>query len=281
MSDLRDWFGLHDRVAVVTGGSGALGSAISRGLATAGARVAMIGRNSDTLHAAADRLGADGGEALAVPADVLDAERLRAAAEQIVSRWGRVDILVNAAGGNVPAATLAPEQSVLDLDADAFRQVVELNLLGTLLPTQVLGAAIVSSARARAEPPRGSIVNVSSMAAARAITRVAGYGAAKSAIESLTRSLAVELARSCGPGVRVNAIAPGFFIGEQNRRLLLDSEGKLTPRGESIIARTPAQRFGEAAELIATVLWLCGDGASFVTGTVVPVDGGFSAFAGV
>jgi NAD(P)-dependent dehydrogenase (short-subunit alcohol dehydrogenase family) len=280
-TELQSWFGLDGLVAVVTGGSGALGSAISRGLAAAGARVAVLGRNAATLDVAARELHAEGADALAVPTDVLDSKRLRTAAAQIVSRWDRIDILINAAGGNLPAATLADEQSVLRLDEEAFRYVVELNLLGTLLPTQVFGSAIVSSAQARGERPRGSIVNISSMAAHRAITRVAGYGAAKSAVENLTRSLAVELARSCGPGVRVNAVAPGFFIGEQNRRLLLDPDRELTPRGRAIIEHTPARRFGEAAELIATVVWLCGAGASFVTGTVVPVDGGFSAFAGV
>jgi NAD(P)-dependent dehydrogenase (short-subunit alcohol dehydrogenase family) len=218
---------------------------------------------------------------LAVTADVLSADELQAAAAAVLARWGRIDIVVNAAGGNVPAATLDDRQTVLDLPAGAFREVVELNLLGTLLPAQVFAAAILSGARDRGEEPRGSIVNISSMAAARAITRVAGYGAAKAAIESLTRSLAVELARSCGAGVRVNAIAPGFFIGEQNRRLLLEPDGALTERGRTIIQRTPAGRFGEATELAGTVVWLCGPGASFITGVVVPVDGGFSAFAGV
>jgi NAD(P)-dependent dehydrogenase (short-subunit alcohol dehydrogenase family) len=281
---LREWFGLDGRVAVVTGGSGALGSAIARALAGAGARVALLGRRREPLLAVAEELltgATDSADAIAVTADVLSADELHAAAQAVLARWERIDILVNAAGGNVPGATLDERQTVLDLPADAFGEVVDLNLLGTLLPAQVFGRAIVDSAQARGEPPRGSIVNVSSMAAARAITRVAGYGAAKSAIEGLTRSLAVELARSCGPGLRVNAIAPGFFIGEQNRRLLVGPDGEPTPRGRTIIERTPAGRFGDASELASTVVWLCGPGAGFVTGVVVPVDGGFSAFSGV
>jgi NAD(P)-dependent dehydrogenase (short-subunit alcohol dehydrogenase family) len=255
---LERWFGLEGKVAVVTGGTGALGSAMAAGLAAAGARVAVMGRSAERAEATAREIG---GEAL--PADVLRREELEAARDRI----GRVDVLVNAAGGNVPGATLAEGQSVFDLPDAAFREVLDLNLLGSLLPAQVFGRAMEG----------GAIVNVSSMAAGRAITRVVGYAAAKAAIESLTRWLAVELA----PAVRVNAIAPGFFVGEQNRRLLLDERGEPTERGRTIVAHTPAGRFGEADELVSTLLWLCGPGASFVTGTVVPVDGGFSAFSGV
>jgi NAD(P)-dependent dehydrogenase (short-subunit alcohol dehydrogenase family) len=255
VSDLRRWFGLDGQVAVVTGGTGVLGSAMAAGLAAAGARVAILARDPSTE------------DGLAIAADVLQRDEVVAARERVLAEWGRVDILVNAAGGNVPGATLAPGASVFDLPEDAFRAVLDLNLVGSLIPTQVFGAAMDG----------GCIVNVSSMAADRAITRVAGYSAAKAAIENLTRWLAVELA----PAVRVNAIAPGFFIGEQNRRLLLDEDGALTERGATIVERTPARRFGEAEELVSALLWLCGPGASFVTGTVVPVDGGFSAFSGV
>jgi NAD(P)-dependent dehydrogenase (short-subunit alcohol dehydrogenase family) len=255
VSDLGRWFGLDGQVAVVTGGTGVLGSAMAAGLAAAGARVAVVSRHPH---------GKDG---LAIAADVLKRDEVAVARDQVLAEWGRVDILVNAAGGNVPGATLEPGASVFDLPEDAFRAVLDLNLVGSLIPTQVFGAAMES----------GCIVNVSSMAADRAITRVAGYSAAKAAIENLTRWLAVELA----PDIRVNAIAPGFFIGEQNRRLLLDEDGGLTERGRTIVARTPAARFGEADELVSALLWLCGPGASFVTGTVVAVDGGFSAFSGV
>jgi NAD(P)-dependent dehydrogenase (short-subunit alcohol dehydrogenase family) len=255
--ELTRWFGLDERVAVVTGGTGALGSAMAAGLAAAGARVAVLARRAP-----------EDADVFALTADVLRRDELIAARERLLERWGRVDILVNAAGGNVPGATLDPGASVFDLREDAFRQVVDLNLAGTLLPTQVFGEAMGGE---------GAIVNVSSMAATRAITRVVGYGAAKAAVENLTRWLAVELA----PAVRVNAIAPGFFIGEQNRALLLKPDGALTVRGRAIIERTPAGRFGEAEELVGTLLWLCGPGARFVTGTVVSVDGGFSAFSGV
>jgi NAD(P)-dependent dehydrogenase (short-subunit alcohol dehydrogenase family) len=255
--ELTRWFGLDERVAVVTGGTGALGSAMAAGLAAAGAQVAVLARRAP-----------EDADVFALTADVLRRDELIAARDRLLDRWGRVDILVNAAGGNVPGATLDPGASVFDLREDAFRQVVDLNLAGTLLPTQVFGEAMGGE---------GAIVNVSSMAATRAITRVVGYGAAKAAVENLTRWLAVELA----PAVRVNAIAPGFFIGEQNRALLLKPDGALTVRGRAIIERTPAGRFGEAEELVGTLLWLCGPGARFVTGTVVSVDGGFSAFSGV
>jgi NAD(P)-dependent dehydrogenase (short-subunit alcohol dehydrogenase family) len=272
MDALAQWYGLDGAVAVVTGGSGALGSAMAAGLAAAGARVAIIGRSAERAQRTAAAIAAEGGEAIALPADVLVRDELIAARARLLARWGRVDVLVNAAGGNVPGATLDSGQSVFDLPEDAFAEVVDLNLLGTLLPIQVLGAAMEGE---------GAIVNVSSMAAQRAITRVAGYSAAKAAVESLTRWLAVELARTTGPRMRVNAIAPGFFVGEQNRRLLLEPDGSLTERGNAIVDRTPMGRFGDADDLVSTVVWLCGPGAAFVTGVVVAVDGGFSAFSGV
>jgi NAD(P)-dependent dehydrogenase (short-subunit alcohol dehydrogenase family) len=272
MDALGRWYGLDGAVAVVTGGSGALGSAMAAGLAAAGARVAILGRSAERAERTAAAIASAGGEATALSADVLVREELVAARASLLERWGRVDVLVNAAGGNVPGATLEVGESVFDLPEDAFSEVVDLNLVGTLLPIQVLGAAMEGE---------GAIVNVSSMAARRAITRVVGYSAAKAAVESLTRWLAVELARSIGPGLRVNAIAPGFFVGEQNRRLLLEPDGALTERGRAIVERTPMGRFGDADELVSTVVWLCGPGAAFVTGVVVPVDGGFGAFSGV
>lgn len=274
MEFLQRLFSLEDQVAVVTGGTGVLGGAMARGLAQAGARVGILGRRREQAYAVVAEIEADGGVALAVPADVLNREQLESGREVVLEQWGRLDILVNAAGGNMPAATLEPGRSFFDLPVEGMEQVIALNLHGTLLPSQVFGEAMARSGR-------GSIVNISSMAAQRAMTRVVGYGVAKAAVENATRWLAVELARSFGTGLRVNAIAPGFFVGEQNRALLLNEDGTLTPRGQTIIDHTPARRFGEAEELIGTLIWLCSPGAGFVNGVVVPVDGGFSAFSGV
>ncbi|MCA9860442.1 MAG: SDR family oxidoreductase, partial [Thermomicrobiales bacterium] len=227
-------------------------------------------------QAVCGEIDASGERALPLATDVLQEEQLVRARHAILDRWGRIDILVNAAGGNVPAATLSEGQSFFELGIDGFRQVLDLNLLGTILPCQVFGAAMVAN-----DPSSGTIVTISSMAAQRALTRVAGYTAAKGAIDSVTRWLAVDLAQRYGGGIRVNAIAPGFFLGEQNRALLTHPDGTLTARGQRIVDQTPASRFGDTSELVSTLLWLCGDGSRFVNGVVVPVDGGFSAFSGV
>ncbi|HEY0603780.1 MAG TPA: SDR family oxidoreductase [Herpetosiphonaceae bacterium] len=278
-SNLTDLFSLDGQVAIVTGGTGVLGGAMAQGLAQAGARVGILGRRRERAEAVVAEIARAGGQALALPADVMEQAQLEAARAAVLERWGRIDILVNAAGGNVAAATLSGDRTFWDLPREAFAQVFELNLLGTLLPSQIFGAAMIQGRGD--EPPHGCIVNISSMAAQRAITRVVGYGAAKSAVDNFTRWLAVELGRSYGAGMRVNAIAPGFFIGEQNRDLLLKPDGSLTQRGQTIIDHTPAGRFGEPDELISTLIWLCSPGARFVNGVVVPVDGGFSAFSGV
>ncbi len=273
-SFLREQFGLDGQIAVVTGGGGVLGSAMAAGLARAGGKIALLGRRQHLIDACAAKITADGGEALALSADVLDRAALERARDAIINRWGRIDILLNAAGGNLPGATLAPGSSVFDLPIEAFRSVVDLNLLGTILPMQVFGAVMADSGQ-------GTIVNVSSMTAMRAVTRVAGYSAAKAAIDNVTHWFATELARTYGERLRVNAIAPGFFISEQNRTLLIDQQGDLTERGQQIIAHTPAGRFGRPDDLLSTVIWLCGPGARFINGIVVPIDGGFSAFSGV
>jgi NAD(P)-dependent dehydrogenase (short-subunit alcohol dehydrogenase family) len=267
-------FGLDGRVAVVTGASGAIGSAVARGLGGAGARVALLARREEPLAALAHELTAAGVEAAAWTADVSDADRLAAVRGEVVARWGSVDLLLNVAGGNLPAATLPDDASPFDLDLGAFRDVLELNLTGAVVATAAFGPALAASPR-----DDRAIVNVSSMAALRAITRVGGYGAAKAGIESLTRWLAVELGRRREP-IRVNAVAPGFFVGDQNRALLLQPDGTPTERGRTIVEHTPLARLGEPADLVSTVVWLCSPGARFVTGVVVPVDGGFSAFSG-
>lgn len=280
---LEELFSLEGKVAVVTGGTGTLGSVMARGLAQAGAKVAVMGRRKERAEEVAQTISNSGDEAMALPADVLDREGLTSAREELLERWGRVDILLNGAGGNVPEATLNETREVFDLSEEAFREVFDLNLMGTLLPTQVFGEAMARpGVRVEgADGPSGCIVNFSSMAADRAITRVVGYSTAKGAVENLTRWLAVDMARRYGEGLRVNAISPGFFIGAQNRSLLLNEDDSLTDRGRTIVEHTPAGRFGEPKELVATLIWLCGSGASFVNGVVVPVDGGFSAFSGV
>lgn len=280
-------YDLTGRVAVVTGGSGALGSACCRGLVEAGASVVILARNKKRVEDAARALEEAGATAAAgIPADVLNKDQLTTARDLIIERFGRVDILVNAAGGNIKAATLKPGDSIFDMPEIAFRQVFDLNLIGTVLPTQVFGeimGATKSNDKEEGQetPCAGSIVNVSSMAAGRVLTRVVGYSAAKASVENFTRWMAVELARIFGDGLRVNAIAPGFFIGEQNRSLLLNKDGSLTERGRQIIGHTPMGRFGEVDELAGTLVWLCSDASRFVTGVVVPVDGGFGAFSGV
>ncbi|NJB84776.1 NAD(P)-dependent dehydrogenase (short-subunit alcohol dehydrogenase family) [Lewinella marina] len=274
MSTLFDLSGKH---ALLTGGTGALGTAMARGLLGAGARVALLSRNPDNLASAAAELSQSAGDAesvLLLRGDVTDRQSLEAAREELRRKWGKLDILVNAAGGNRPGATIGPDQSFFDLNLDDFAGVSKLNLDGTVIPSLIFGEMIT-------EADRGCIVNISSMAADRAITRVVGYSAAKAGIDNFTKWLAVEMARKYDGRVRVNAIAPGFFIGEQNRRLLLEEDGSLTPRGKTIIASTPMNRFGEAEELMTTLVYLCADASSFVTGIVVPVDGGFSAFSGV
>ncbi|HKX19660.1 MAG TPA: SDR family oxidoreductase [bacterium] len=270
----QDLFDLRGRVAVVTGGSGVLGSAMARGLSSAGVRVAILGRRLERAQAGVGQLEASGGEAIPVAADVLDPAGLERARDAVVARWGRIDILVNVAGGNLPQATLANGGSVFDLPVEAWRTAVDLNLTGTLIPIQVFGPTMAAA-------KQGSIVNISSMASQRVLTRVPAYSAAKAAVENLTRWFAVDLARKYGEGLRVNAVAPGFFIGEQNRRLLTNEDGSLTARGQKIIDHTPAGRFGEPDDLIGTVLWLCGPASRFVNGVVVAVDGGFSVFSGV
>ncbi len=273
-TELEKLFSLQDKVAVVTGGTGVLGGAIARGLAAAGARVAILGRRGQLAAEVAESIQVDGGQAMPLPADVLDKEQLEAARATLLMRWGRVDILVNAAGGAVPEATVFGERTFFDLTQAGFDRALALNLTGTLLPSQVFGQVM-------AEQGSGSMINISSMTAARTLTRVVGYSAAKAAIDNLTKWLAVELVLKYGPGLRVNAIAPGFFIGEQNRALLLNPDSTLTERGQKIVDHTPMGRFGEPDELIGAAVWLASDAARFVTGIVIPVDGGFSTYSGV
>jgi NAD(P)-dependent dehydrogenase (short-subunit alcohol dehydrogenase family) len=267
-------FSLDGKVAVVTGGSGVLGRAMAMGLASAGARVAVLGRRSGATAEVVEAIEEAGGEALAIRADVTDREALSAGRDQLVGAFGGVDVLVNAAGGNTPEALVAGDRTFFAMGRAAYESVLETNLTGTLLPSQVFGELMAGSHGA-------SIINISSMAATLAISRVLGYSVAKAGVDSLTRWLAVEMAQRYGDRIRVNAIAPGFFVGEQNRDLLLDASGELTERGRLIIQNTPVGRFGEPDELVGAVIWLASDAARFVTGTVIPVDGGFSIYSGV
>lgn len=274
MTYLENLFGLQSKVAVVTGGTGVLGSAMGKALAKALAAVVILGRRKDAADALAKEIIRSGGNALGISADVLDEKQLQQAHQSILEKFGSLDILVNCAGGNIPGAVVQPDKSFLNLKLDDFEKVVSLNLSGTVLPCQVFGETLI-------QKKRGVIINISSMTAIRPLTRVVGYGAAKAAISNFTQWLAVELARKYGEGLRVNAIAPGFFLTEQNRTLLTNTDGSLTSRGQQIIRGTPFGRFGEADELCGTLLWLCSDASRFVSGIVVPVDGAFSAYAGV
>lgn len=269
-------FDLTAKAAVVTGGTGALGAAFARGLAQAGAYVALLARRPEPLAALEAELRASGGQALGIPADVLDKAQLSAAAAQIAAEFGRVDILVNAAGGNQPQATVTlNERTFFDLPAEALTGVLNLNWLGSVLAAQVFGQYMAAQGN-------GAIINISSMAAMRPLTRVVAYASAKAALDNFTRWLAVYMAREHSPNIRVNAIAPGFLLSDQNRFLLIEPEsGTLTERGRQIIAHTPMGRFGAPEDLIGALLWLASDAARFVTGIVVPVDGGFSAYSGV
>lgn len=269
-------YDLAGRVAVVTGGYGVLGGSMALFLSEQGAKVAILGRNAEKGNAkAVEIVEATGGETMFLQADVQDKEALQASCDRLCAEWGGVDILLNAAGGNQAGATIAPNQTIFDLNTEAMRGVVDLNFMGTVLPTLVFGKAMADAKR------KGSIVNISSMAAQGVITRVVGYSASKAAIDNFTRWMAVEMVKKFGEGVRVNAIAPGFFLTEQNRTLLTNPDGSLTDRSRDIIAATPFGRFGEPDELNGTLGWLASDASAFVTGVVVPVDGGFSIFTGV
>ncbi len=265
---------LNGKTAVITGGAGVLCGAIASHLASVGVKVAILGRTKATVFQKVTAINAAGGVALALLADVLDQTQLEAARDKVLEHWGRIDILINGAGGNIREAVVMPEDSFFEMPMEAFDRVFRLNLHGVVLCSQVFGKDM-------AERKEGVILNISSMAAQLPLTRVVGYSAAKAALDNFTRWMAVEMAHKFGEGVRVNAIAPGFFISEQNKRLLLNEDGSLTSRGKTIITQTPMGRFGYPEELNGAAEWLCSGSSRFVTGVVVPVDGGYSAFSGV
>jgi NAD(P)-dependent dehydrogenase (short-subunit alcohol dehydrogenase family) len=264
---------LKGKIAVVTGGSGVLGSNASQGLLEAGATVLVIGAHQNKVDAAVEKLQAYG-DVHGLVCNVLDTTEIEKARDYVMEKWGRVDILVNAAGGNVPGATIMDDQHVFDMKDEDLRRVIDLNLYGTIYPCLAFGKIM-------AEQKSGSIINVSSMAAYDSLSRVMGYAIAKEGVNALTKWLAQEMAIKYSEKIRVNAIAPGFFIGEQNRRALLNEDGSLTERSHKVLAKTPMRRFGDISELNGIVRFLCSDEASFVTGTIIPIDGGFSSFSGV
>lgn len=267
-------FSLAHKTAIVTGGTGVLGTAFCEGLASVGAQVVILGRRKEIGEEKAKALRAKGYQAMAVAADVLNFEHLEAAKDAVLKEFGSIDILVNGAGGNMPGATIMPDKTIFDISIPDLNKVLELNLQGTIYPTQVFGKVM-------AEQKSGSIINISSMTAVQAQTRVMGYSVAKTAIDGYTRWMSMEMALKFGEGIRVNAIAPGYFLTEQNLRLLTNEDGSLTERGRLIIQNTPYKRFGKPEELVGTLLWLASDASAFVSGVVVPVDGGFIAWNGI
>lgn len=272
---LTSMYDFTGQTVVVTGGTGILGAEVVRALAECGATLAILVRNEERGKSLLKKLGKRSSQATLFIADVLDGASLQSACDQIVARFKKIDCLVNAAGGNRPKATTSPDLSFFNLSEEAIREVFDLNILGTILPCQAFGKVM-------ADQKYGTILNFSSMSAIRPLTRIPAYSAAKAGVNSFTEWLAVHMAQEYSSRIRVNAIAPGFFLTEQNRFLLLDREtGEPTARGKSIVTHTPMNRFGTPEDLLGTILWLLSPASSFVTGTVVAVDGGFAAFSGV
>ena len=264
-------FDVSGKVAVVTGGTGVLGASMVEYLARHGAKVVVLARNKEKGDRLIEKVLSDGGEAMFLVTDVNNKDILEKNKKDILEKYKKIDILINGAGGNLPGATIGPDKTIFDLNIDDFKTVVDLNLIGTVLPSIVFGSCMI-------EQKKGSIINISSEAALRPLTRVVGYAAAKAAVTNFTKFLSIELATKFGEGLRVNAIAPGFFITEQNRTLLTNIDGSYTERGQAIISHTPFGRFGEPEELLGALHWLASDASKFVTGTLTIVDGGFDAF---
>lgn len=269
---MKNLFSVEGKVVIITGGSGVLGRGIGDYVADQGAQIVILDRDAESGRAQVEEIKARGGEASFWTTDVMNKEVLEQNKADILARYGRIDVLLNAAGGNMGGATIAPDQTFLDLQLDAFRKVVDLNLFGTILPTMVFVPEM-------AKQQKGCIVNFASESALRPLTRVVGYGCAKAAIANFTKYMAAELAQKFSSGLRVNAIAPGFFITRQNHDLLLNPDNTYTDRAKTILAHTPFGRFGEPEELFGTIQYLISDASSFVTGTLAIVDGGFDAFS--
>jgi NAD(P)-dependent dehydrogenase (short-subunit alcohol dehydrogenase family) len=267
--------GITDKVAVITGGAGVLCSSMCREFARQGAKVAVLDLRSDDAQRVADEINAAGGTAIGIGVDVLSKDSLEQAKEAVLSAYGTVDILINGAGGNNPQATTGPDRSFFDLTVQGIQNILNLNFMGTVIPTQVFGKVM-------ADKKKGIIINISSMAAYTPLTRTIAYSAAKAAVSNFTQWMAVHFNKEYSSDIRVNAIAPGFLLTDQNRYLLTDEKtGEPTPRGCDILRATPMGKYGVAEDLLGTVLFLCSDSASFINGAVIPIDGAFSAFSGV
>ncbi len=269
---MYELFNIKDKVIVITGGTGVLGTSMVEYLVAHGAKVAVLARNKEKGDQLTAKVKAAGGQAMFLQTDVSDEAVLQQNARDIVAAYGKIDVLINGAGGNMPGATIGPNNNIFDLKMDDFRKVVDLNLMGTVIPSVVFAEYMV-------EQKKGNIINVSSASALRPLTRVAGYGAAKAAVTNFTKYLAGELATKFGESFRVNALCPGFFITEQNRALLTNPDGSFSDRGNTIIAHTPFRRFGDPEDLLGTLHYLVSDASRFVTGTVAIVDGGFDSFS--
>ena len=267
-------FDLKEKVMLITGGCGVLGNGIARYLLQNEATVILLHYKEKPLQESLADLKKISGNVDGFVCNVEEEKTMELVCDKIIQKYGKIDVLINAAGGNKPGATVGPDQSVFDVDIEQFKQVIDLNLFGSIIPTLIFGKAMALT-------KSGTIINVSSMAADRAITRVMGYSTSKAAIDNFTKWMSVELAQKYGDGMRVNAIAPGFFIGNQNRALLTNKDGSYTDRGNTIIQNTPMKRFGEADELNGAIHYLCSEASKFVTGIVIPIDGGFSAYSGV
>jgi len=271
---MENVFSIKDKVIVVTGAGGVLGGNISKSLSQSGAKIVVLDIRQENIDNQVHEIKAGGGVAIGFLCNVLDTKSLEETSKKIIEKWEKIDVLINCAGGNVPGATLTSEQTIFDMKWEDWEKVVRLNQDGTILPCLIFGKIF-------AQQKRGAIINISSMATYSALTRVPGYSVAKTGINIFTKWLASEMAMKFGDEIRVNAVAPGFFIGDQNRAILINPDGSLTDRSKKVLAKTPMGRFGDISELNGLVHFLCSDSASFITGAIIPVDGGFSAFSGV
>ncbi len=272
---MNEMYSIAGKVAIISGAGGVLGGSVAKSFVKEGCNVVALDIRQEQLDSRVQELKAiGGGDVMGLICNVLDIDSLKAMRDKVIEKWGKIDILINIAGGNMPGATLRPDQPIFDMKIEDWQKVTNLNMNGTVYPSIVIGEQM-------AKQKKGAIVNISSMAALQAMTNVPGYSAAKSAVTNFTRWLAMDMALKYGDGIRVNSVAPGFFIGDQNRAVLINPDGSLTERSHHVIANTPMRRFGDINELNGAIQFLCSDAASFITGVNLPIDGGFCMFSGV